>query len=200
MAMAMDLRGWVGTMTLVATGLLSGCGSMDNRSGVHRLTAATLDGKDKGVLILSAGAPTQCITMGTFLKVVDAKTGSQPDSANLIGVDVYIYKSDFPGHHGTINAVPLPPGRYEIRPFVANPYYSPIIIPNYVVEIAAGELIYGGEVFMPRACAMDTLFTIRDEFTRDTELAISKNPALAGRPIEKRLLQKGRVIRFDGKE
>ncbi|WP_431046456.1 hypothetical protein [Roseateles sp. L2-2] len=197
--MANTLRQWAGAAMLGAMGLLTGCGSMDNRTGVDRLPAAALNGKDQGVLLLSAGAPTQCVVLGTFLKVVDAKTGSSPDSVKLIDVDVYVYKSDYSDHHGTINAVALPPGKYEIRPVVANPYVSQIIIPNYVVEIAAGELIYGGEVFMPQACTMNTLFSIRDEFERDTELAIKKNPALAGRPVEKRLLQPGRVIRYDGK-
>jgi len=185
---------------LLAVSLLAGCGSMDNRTGADRLPEAALNGKDKGVLVLSTGAPERCVSMSTFLKIIDAKTGSAPDSTDLIGVDVYIHKSDFSDHHGTINAVALPPGRYELRPWLANPYFVPTVTPNYVIEISAGELIYGGEVFMPKACSSNTAFVIRDRFDRDIELAIAKNPALAGRPIEKRLLLPGRTIRSDGKD
>lgn len=170
---------------------LAACGTVGNKTGVETLAPGALGAADRGIVVLSAGAPERCVSQATFLSLREAASGRVIDSVPSIGVDVYVHKSDFEGHHGTVNAFALPPGSYRLTPSIANPYVRTVSAPTFDFDVKPGETTYVGELFMTKACALNTSFEVRDRFERDMALAAKKNPAIAGRAAVKRLLRDG---------
>jgi len=168
--------------------LLAGCGSIDNRAGVHRLPPEALSSAQGGVVLFSVGAPKSCMATSTFVSIHEAATGKRPKQPP-IAVDAYISKSEFPDHHGLVNAVGLPAGKYYFAPSIANPYVQATHVPTFHFEVTAGETVYLGELFMTQSCALNTRFEVVDRFDRDVKIAIAKNPAMGGRVITPRLMQ-----------
>jgi hypothetical protein len=134
--------------------LLTGCGSIQNKTGVDRLPPGALSAKDKGVAVLSAGAPEHCISFSTFLILRDLASKKVVESIPSIAVDVYVHKSEFTDHHGTVNALQLAPGTYSFTPKIMNPYVNTVVAPTFEFEIKAGEVAYLGELFMTASCGM----------------------------------------------
>lgn len=176
---------------LICLAALQGCGTISNKTGVDRVTAESLADASKGTVVLSTGAPTHCMSTSTFLSLSDATTRKVVWDLPSIGMDSVYHKSDFQGHHGTVNAVQLPPGKYALTPVVMNPYVSTVTAPTFEFTVAAGELTYAGELFMTASCALRTSFQIRDQYERDTTIARSKSPALTNATFVKRLLTPG---------
>jgi hypothetical protein len=171
---------------IMAFGLV-GCGTLNNRNSVANVPASEFDSASKGVVIVSTGAPEHCISTATFLSLYTLPKQERLDG--LISVDGYAVKSDFTDHHGYVNGIALPAGKYAFVPSIANPYVSTVRTTTFQFEVAAGETTYLGELFMPRACSLNNSFVVRDQSGRDIELAEQKNPSLKGRPIVKRLMQ-----------
>lgn len=171
--------------------LLTACGSIQNKTGVDRLPAGALAAKDKGVAVLSAGAPEHCISFSTFLILRDLASKKVVESIPSIAVDVYVHKSEFADHHGTINALQLAPGTYSLTPKIMNPYVNTVVAPTFEFEIRAGEIAYLGELFMTASCGMKSSFVVRDYYERDMQIAVKKNPELSSQPATKRLLKSG---------
>ncbi len=176
-------------LPLVTVALWSGCGTVPNYASVARVPGAALTSQQEGVVLMSSGAPEHCMSMATFLKVFDATSKTVVEGGPLIPVDGYIYKSEFADHHGTVNGFALPPGRYFVAPWVANPYVKAIKIPAFGFDVRPGETTYIGELFMTRSCGLNTTFLVRDEYDRDVRLATEKNPLVAQRVPVKRLMQ-----------
>jgi len=88
----------------------------------------------------------------------------------------------------------LPQGRYFLQPFILNPYVKSLRVPLFYFDVKAGETTYLGEIFMTRSCSMSNQFQVRDEFKRDWQMAIEKNPPLARRDAVKRLTSVGAVV------
>jgi len=175
--------------------LLSACGTISNKTGIESLPTTAFSASNTGVVLLSAGAPEYCVSQATFLSIRESATKKVVESVPSIGVDVYVHKSDFADHHGTVNAFQLPPGSYYLTPSVANPYIHTLSAPTFEFDVKAGETTYVGELFMTRACALNTSFEVRDRFDRDMALAMKKNAVVAGRTPIKRLLKAGALSR-----
>lgn len=178
-------------LAALAVALLSACGTLSNKTGVDTLPPSALGAPNTGVVVLSAGAPERCVSQATFLSVRQLETRKVVDSVPSIGVDVYVHKSDFDDHHGTVNAIALPAGTYYLTPSTANPYVRTISAPTFEFDVKPGETTYVGELFMTRACALDKSFEVRDRFDRDIALAAKKSAAIGGRTPVKRLLRPG---------
>jgi hypothetical protein len=175
--------------TLVATVALSGCGTFPNRASVQMVPAAEFSSARNGVILLSMGAPEYCISTSTMLQIFDMETTKVVQAAPLMFVDAYTIKSEFPFHYGTVNGASLPPGRYYFEPKIANPYVVSNRVPRFSFEVVPGQTSYLGEIFMTRSCALKTTFVVRDEYNRDLQIAVEKNPAVTTRPIVKRLMK-----------
>ncbi len=166
---------------------LGACGTFDNRAGVARVPPTALDAAGQGVILFSTGAPDHCISSSRFLKTYRRDTRKIVD-VPLIPVDVYTYKSEFEDHHGTVNALALPPGEYYFSPWMANGVMQGVVIPAFGFEVRAGETTYLGELFMRRSCSDANLYDVRDRYERDMAVAREKNPALLKREPVPRLL------------
>lgn len=96
--------------------LVAGCMPRTGRSAVARLSPATLDAADSGVVVLSVGTEKKRRAHYTEMWVYDrdAQRGARP-SPELV-MDMVGMRGDFEGHHGSVNAFPLAPGRYGLRP------------------------------------------------------------------------------------
>jgi hypothetical protein len=186
----------VAIAVLWSASLLIGCGTMANRAGVGLLPAETVSQPDTGVVLFSVGAPDHCVSTATFLSVV-GESNQGPFKSPPIGVDVYVHKSEFADHHGLVNAIAYPAGKYYFAPHIANPYVSNRQTPTFHFEVVPGELTYIGELFMEQSCALNGRFEIRDQFDRDVAMARAKNATLMSRPVVKRLMQLGQPIRKD---
>jgi len=180
-------------LLLVTSLLASACGTVSNKTSVEALPSDAFRASDTGVVVLSAGAPEHCYSMGTFLGLHYLPSGNAVSSAPLILVDGYVHKSDFAGHHGTVNALQLAPGTYYLTPISANPYFRVVTAPIFQFEARAGETTYIGELFMTRSCVldMDIRFVINDQYERDIQVAAQKNPAVTLRTPVKRLTSPG---------
>ncbi len=176
-------------LALVVAALLSGCGTLANGASVALVPRTALTAERTGVVLVSTGAPEHCVSMATFLKVFDVTSKKPVDGSPLVPVDVYVNKSEFSDHHGTINGLVLPVGNYYVSPWTANPYVTPIKTPAFGFEVRPGETTYIGELFMTRSCGLNTTFVVKDEYDRDIRLAMEKNPLLAQRTPIKRLMQ-----------
>jgi hypothetical protein len=174
---------------------LSACGSISNKTGVDRLPSGALFAQDKGVVVFSAGAPERCMAFSTFLTLREIESKKVVDSVPSIGVDVYVHKSDFAGHHGTLNALQLSPGSYSLTPMIMNPYVKSVVAPTFEFEVNAGEVAYLGELFMTVSCGLRTSFVVRDYYERDMPIAMARSPEIATRVAVKRLLRSGSPAR-----
>lgn len=178
---------------LMFSGILAGCGTIDNRASVSRLPPTALTSPEVGVALFSVGAPDRCVSTATFVNIYDETTRKSVKHPP-IGVDAYVHTSEFSDHHGLVNAVSLPAGKYYFAPWTANPYITSTQVPTFHFEILAGESQYLGELFMTQSCSTSGYFRIEDHFERDMKIAITKNPALGARPIQTRLMQVGQPI------
>ena len=168
--------------------LVAGCATLDNRNDPSRLSLSDLPA-GSGVMIMSAGAPKHCFSTSTFLKVMPAGIKYGGRGAALLNVDGYAVKSDFADHQGSVHAVALPAGEYYLAAWIANPYVSAVRVPKADFSIAAGEVIYLGEYFIPVACTWSPVSVFRDRKERDIPLATQKNPHLAQYDIVTRIAQ-----------
>lgn len=173
---------------IVASMFASACGTLPNRAGVGRLAPAAFTEAEVGVVVFSTGAPGRCIHLSTFMEVFELASGNRV-GAPLVPVDPYVNRSDFPDHHGAVNALRLPAGSYYLSPRVANPSYHSDEKPTFVFNVYAGETSYAGQLFMPHSCSLVTAFEIRDEYDRDIALALQRNPAIGTRPVVRRLMR-----------
>lgn len=181
--------------------VLVSCGTMANKASVSTIPPSAFSLTDSGVVLLSTGAPKKCTSFASFLEVFDRASEKKVSGAPRIPVDVYVNKSDFSDHHGTVNAIHLPAGNYYVSPYVSNPYVrlKDEEKPRFAFDVKPGETTYIGELFMTAACSAKThmvvkssykeLFVVRDQYDRDMELATQKNPDIATRPPVKRLMQ-----------
>lgn len=173
---------------LLASLALAGCGTMSNRLAPEGVDVASVP-PEAGIAVLSTGAPQKCVSTATFLNL--QPRGGTYGRDNLLGVavDVYVIPSDFQEHYGFLHALVLKAGDYQLYPSIANPYVQAKRVPKAEFSVRAGEVVYLGEYFQPISCTLNPSSEVRDQETRDMALLAKKNPALAARPYEKRLLE-----------
>lgn len=177
--------------------IVSGCGTMDNRLAPEKMNPAALsDGS--GIVVLSTGAADRCISTATLLNMAPAGARYGKDGVAGINVDNYVIKSDFPDHQGILSVVVLEPGNYQLYPSTLNPYVTSIKIPKAEFSVAAGEIVYIGEFYMPVACSFDNITQFRDQQARDLALLQTRNPSLAAKPVVKRIAVMSGEIRNTG--
>lgn len=167
---------------------LSACNTMDNKASIGRIDPSMLTSQSTGVVIFSTGADHDCYSVSTFLKLFDQSTLQAVKDIPAAPVDAYVSKSDFSDHRGNVSAYPLLPGKYYLSPLTANPYVVGVKVPAFAFEVAGGETVYLGEIYMPHGCSLRTSFKVNDKYERDIALAVAQNPALARRTPVKRLL------------
>jgi hypothetical protein len=179
-------------LILLCAALVGGCGALGNRLGPEKLSVAEVPA-DAAVVILSAGAPENCMQAATFLHIYPADVVfSLRTVITSFNVDGYAVQSDFPTHQGSLSVLQLKPGTYALVPVTASPNVKAVKVPKAEFSIAAGEYLYLGEFWMPRACALQTTMVFRDQEERDMALLKQKNPAFANVKITKR------IARFTG--
>jgi len=167
--------------------LLSGCGTMTNRYAPEKWTAAA-PAEGTGLILFSTGAPERCTMAATFLKLLPEGKPYHFAETALPSVDAYVLKSDFADHQGNLHLIPVPAGQYYFAPWTANPYLVPTKVPKASFSVAAGEIVYLGEYFMPVACSTTTLGRISDQKQRDLALLKSKNPNVDTTHVVTRLM------------
>jgi hypothetical protein len=176
-------------LTLVSASLLAGCGSLNNRMAPEKLTASDLS-SDSAIIIVSAGADKPCHQAATFLTIHEA--GAPFNLRTIVetfNVDGAVLKSDFPDHQGNLSAVKIKAGNYYIAPHIANPNTKAVRTPIAEFSVAAGEVVYLGEFYVPVACGLSNQHVVRDQESRDLALLKQKNPAFANVKIIKRLVK-----------
>jgi len=178
-------------LALAGCALTVGCAGLANKAGPDRIAAADIVSAEKGIVILSAGAPDFCRVHGTALVLRNFETKKFVDTVPMITVDSNIRKTDFDDHFGTVNALALPPGLYLFTPWLMHPDVAAVYTPSFEFEVKSGEITYLGEVFMTRSCGFANRFEIRDRYDRDMAMVSVKNAVLATRPVVKRLLVLG---------
>lgn len=165
----------------------TGCATMENAAGPAKVATDVPAGS--GIMLMSAGAPERCISMGTFLNLWREDADGRRTPLRLLSVDGYTLKSDFPSHQGNVHALVLEEGSYILSPTIANPYFTPTEVPQVRFTVTPGTIVYIGEYFMTRSCSALTYAEIRDQSTRDLAIATFKNPGLARFPVVVRLAE-----------
>lgn len=160
----------------------TGCASMNNAADPGKLAVADIPA-GSGVMLMSAGAPERCISMGTFLNLFRDDGGGRLTPIRLLAVDAYVLKSDFTTHQGNVHALVLEQGSYVLTPTIANPYFTPTEVPRARFTVTPGTIVYIGEYFLTRSCSAMTYAEIRDQGSRDLAIATFKNPGLARLPV-----------------
>lgn len=181
-------------MALLSLCLLQACGTVSNRYAVSSVSPELLAAPEKGLVLMSAGAPTACVSTSTFLVARYAGTLQNVDPVISIGVDAYVHTSEFPDHHGLVSAFAIAPGKYYFFPVIANPMVKSIKTPTFTFEAIAGETTYIGELFMPQSCSLRGQFDVRDQYERDVKEATAKNKRFGEKVVVKRLMQVGEPI------
>jgi hypothetical protein len=159
---------------------------MGNRLAPEKLNLARV-ASDAGVLVVSTGAAERCISTATMLNLTPAGLPYAKGGIVGINVDAYVIKSDFADHQGTLSVFELKPGNYQLYPSIMNPYVTPSKIPKAEFSIAAGEVLYIGEFFMPISCNWGNATEFRDQEVRDMKLLLERNPQFAEKPTTKRI-------------
>lgn len=176
------------TFPLILAVVLSACGTMPNWTSPSRVNPAAFSSQETGILVMSAGAKSSCQSMATAL-VAHFEDTRKPVEGIVVFVDNYVHTSEVPGYHGLITALEMKPGKYFFSAGIANPFYKVEQTPELPFEIKAGETVYLGEVYMPRSCGATGRFEVNDREARDLAIAVKANPAVAQRPVVKRLLE-----------
>ena len=164
----------------------AGCGTMDYRLGPQNFDVPGRK-PGEGVVIASAGAAERCTSMSTSLTIAPADQPYAKGGITAIPVDAYVFDSDYADHFGKLSVFSLPPGRYQLYPYLANPYMVPKQVPKWEFSVEAGEVVYIGELFATRSCSSSMLIEVRDEEARDLALLRTRNPAFADVTVVKRL-------------
>lgn len=172
---------------LLSFALLSGCGSVDSRLSPASL-ADNVPNASIGVALLSAGAPDKCMTTATALKVMEGGKVYTDGELSLVSVDSIYLNSDFQDFHGAVHALALPPGRYYLAPWIANPYALPSRLPRYDFEVRAGEVTYLGSYFMTEHCGGSGAGEFSDRWDRDGALIQAKKASLNLASARKQIL------------
>jgi hypothetical protein len=171
---------------LASAALLTGC--RHGRSAVEKLSPATLNASDSGVVVLTLGTDTKHKHY-TELWLYESETKRPARPRPELIMDLIGMRGDFEGHHGSVNAFPLAPGRYYLQPF--RHLVTARQLPTFEFEVRAGETTYLGELFLVYRSSREGNFLIRDHYERDMAVARAKNPAFGSRPVVKRLLRVG---------
>lgn len=177
--------------------ILTACNTADNRASISRMGATELASSSTGLVIFSTGAAKECISASTYLKLFNFATTEPVKDIPVAPIDVYVAKSDFTDHRGNISAYSLPPGKYYMSPMNANPYVVGTKVPAFAFEVAAGEAVYLGEIYMLSGCSLGASFIINNKYERDIAIAVQQNPALAQRKPVTRLIANS--VAADGK-
>jgi hypothetical protein len=177
---------------LASVTLLTGCTPRTGRSAVARISPATLSSTDSGVVVLSLAAANKRRAHFTSLWVYDWQAERSARPRPELIMDLVGVRSDFERPPGSVNAFPLAPGKYSLRPERLLALGKRV--PSFDFEVRAGETTYLGELFMVYVNSQEARFFIRDQYERDMAVARAKNPAFESRPVVKRLLQPGTPV------
>jgi hypothetical protein len=175
---------------------VAGCATVNNRLAPEKLDPATL-ASGSAIVVLSTGAADRCIASATMLNLAPAGSRYGKDGIVGINVDAYVLKSDFPDHQGNLSAFSVEAGNYQLYPSVLNPYVTPEKVPKAEFSVAAGEVLYIGEFYMPVACSFANITQFRDQEARDLALLKTRNPVLAESQIVKRIAVINGHVRLD---
>ena len=153
---------------------LAGCASYQNAYAPENMRVDTVP-RGNGIIIISTGAPSACISTSTFLTIQPASEHEESKSAFTLPVDSSFMKSDFPGHQGNVSVISMPAGNYKITPQVANIMLKGEIIPVATFSVSPNENTYIGEYFIPTSCRFDMRVVINDKRDRDLLIATQNN-------------------------
>lgn len=170
--------------------LIVGCRATSDRLASGETPSSAL-AAGNGVVIVSTGAASKCVSQATFLKVLRDGTDYFGAELDLLGVDGFASKSDFPTHQGNVYVLALPPGRYYLAQWWANPYITPKQVPSYEFAVTAGQIAYLGEFYMPVHCGLWTDVRISNQFERDLAVVKLRYPGLDAGQVGTTLITRG---------
>lgn len=181
----------------VACALAAACGTMQSAYRPAVLSADHLADPQRATVLLSTGAPEDCVSFSTFLYLIPNGSGYGRNALALLPVDPYTVRSDFETHRGTVHAVSLAPGRYYFTPWLANGYFTTESAPRFDFTIQAGEILYVGEYYLPRRCAAGSYAEINDRWERDRAVIAAQNPNIdLSRATTRLMVHTGLVGRY----
>lgn len=160
----------------LACALAAACGTMQSAYRPAMLSADHLADPQRATVLLSTGAPEECVSFSTFLYMMPAGSSYGRNVVALLPVDGYTIKSDFEAHQGTVHALSVAPGRYYFSPWLANPYFTATASPRFDIAVEAGEIVYVGEYYLPGRCSAGSYADINDKWERDRAIIAAQNP------------------------
>lgn len=167
--------------------LLNGCASVENRTSAERFTFPEAS-SDDAIIILSVGAPKECISFVTHLRLLKAESPYDGKRIASLPVDSYVVKSEYSDHHGYLDVLRVSPGEYYFAPTIANPALKAKKISRADFSVSAGEIVYLGDFFLSQACGSSINGIFTDKFERDRKLLVGKNARFLTVGIKKNVL------------
>jgi hypothetical protein len=142
------------------------------------------------VVILSTGTKSPSIEHSCMLSIRSAKDGKWVQGLFMNNPTI---PSHFPDHHGFLYILRLKPGGYYFFPEPTTPL-TWLGKPSGVIvfEVKKSEVVYVGEVFHEFVSTSwfssgRVMLTVNDQFVRDIEIFLQKNPAFRIEDVGKRM-------------
>jgi hypothetical protein len=157
--------------------------------GTHLASFKYTAGEQDSVVIISAGSPSTCVHNPSGVRILaDGDKSALYSVKGITGFNSPLDTSSFTNHQGLVSAMRLEPGGYYamIWPFAYT--VVPKLVPRFHFTVAAGEVVYLGELFLDRGCDLQNFVTNNDEFERDIAILRVQNPTLAKANIQKRAM------------
>ena len=166
---------------------LGGCAAMDWGSRLAKFNYTPEDKKD-AVVLIAGGSRDYCGPNPTSIRILADGDHSPLNTKGIMGFNSALDTSMYKDHQGVLMAMRLEPGRYYAFPFPLNGTLRVVAVPRADFTVAAGEVVYLGEIYLEAGCNLDNVISFRDEFDRDMAVLKAQNPTLAQTPIQKRIL------------
>ena len=165
--------------------VFAGCAAMD--WGTHLAAFKYTPGEQDAVVIVGGGSATTCVGNPTGVRILEEGERSHFYVKGITGFNSPMDTSLYKDHQGVLTAMRLEPGSYYAVLWPFNGMIEPIKPPHFQFTVAAGEVIYLGELYLGNGCDLNNRVTVRDEFDRDMALLKAQNPGLAKASIQKRV-------------
>ncbi len=173
----------------VALGIaaLGGCAAFDPGNRLAEFKYAPGSNTD-AIVIMSAGSAESCVGNPASIRVSQDGDRWHLNIETMFVANGVAEKSLFADHQGTVVVFHLPAGRHYVFPWPLNGTLRVTETPRTDFTVAAGEVVYLGEVFIDSGCAWKNTVSYHDQFERDMAILKARNPAFAQAPVIKRVL------------
>ncbi|MBB3177939.1 hypothetical protein [Variovorax sp. Sphag1AA] len=164
----------------LVTALLCGCTTVgkDVAANLQRVP------EDKGIVLFSTGSVNTSIAFPVSIRLVNGISKKWYDKV-IISFS-YPLESHFKESYGRVRSLTLPPGKYYLIPWGANPYFQTTGAPLFTFEVVGGRVTYIGSLFYDSG-----RITLQDfNRARDVRYFSEKNPGFNVSAVDIALIQK----------